>query len=122
MTRMLLDRGADPRARSEDSGGGFVPRDIVLCNAVETGKVEIVRLLLDRGAEVNARGGMGVTPLMMASQYNHPKVVRLLLERGADATVKDDRGFDAYQFAVSGRGKDHRAVVALLKKAGATTR
>ena len=50
-------------------------------------------LLLDRGADIEARGGSGMTPLHLAVQWkeNGP-VAQLLLERGADINARDDQG------------------------------
>src|SRR5205814_9118638 len=56
------------------------------------GNVDAVRILLDRGADVNARENYkGQTALMWAAAERHPAVVKLLLERGADWKV---RSFD----------------------------
>src|SRR4029453_5032341 len=64
----------------------------VLMTAARAGNAEVVRLLLERGAEVNAREKYkGQTALMWASAERHPAVVKLLLERGADWRV---RSFD----------------------------
>lgn len=51
----------------------------------------MVRLLLDRGADINAQGtgGMSGTALMWAALSRHEMVVRLLLGRGADIITKD---------------------------------
>lgn len=42
----------------------------------------VVRLLLDKGAEVNAGNNNGRTPLYLASYSGHESVVRLLRDRG----------------------------------------
>src|SRR4029079_3665750 len=61
-------------------------------SAARSGNVESVRMLLDRGADVNARERYkGQTALMWAAAERHPAVVKLLLERGADWKI---RGFD----------------------------
>lgn len=44
----------------------------------------IVKALLDRGANVNARDEDGTTPLMSAVSIGHIRTIKLLLERGAD--------------------------------------
>jgi ankyrin repeat protein len=59
----------------------------------------VVRLLLDRGAAVNALSPNGTTPLMMAAQYGSEESLRLLLKRGADWKRRNERGLDAADFA-----------------------
>jgi hypothetical protein len=44
----------------------------------------LVDLLLDRGADINARGNFNKTALMYAAQFNLPETAKRLLERGAD--------------------------------------
>lgn len=56
--------------------------------ASEVGKIEVVELLISRGAEVNAIRFDGKTPLHMASYKKHPDVVRFLIESGADCMIK----------------------------------
>src|SRR5437868_3016214 len=51
-----------------------------------------MRLLLDRGAEVNARQQLGFTPLHGAAGNGDEAMVDLLLARGADAGAKSDDG------------------------------
>lgn len=59
--------------------------------ASSAGHVEIVRLLLDNGAFVDALDDIGRTPLHHASARGHPEVVMLLIERGANVEIKDDQ-------------------------------
>jgi ankyrin repeat protein len=49
-------------------------------------------LLLDRGADVNARQQLGFTPLHAAAGNGDEAMADLLLARGADATLKSDDG------------------------------
>ena len=59
-----------------------------------------VSLLLEKGAEVNARGPAGFTPLMVAAgKSSTPEIVQLLLEKGADALAKDKKGKKAIDHA-----------------------
>jgi hypothetical protein len=52
----------------------------------------VIRLLLDRGVDVNPRASDGSTPLHFAVQFGFVEVVRVLLERGADVQAKDREG------------------------------
>ncbi len=60
---------------------------------------ELVQLLLERGAAVNARSPNGTTPLMMASRYGSEDSVKLLLKRGADPKLVNQRDLRAADFA-----------------------
>jgi ankyrin repeat protein len=111
--RLLLDAGADPNATLPDGttvlmiaagqglGGlrGEGPRIRV---PTEAGAVESVKLLLDRGAAINAANTQGNTALHAAIGRGEG-VVRLLAERGADLQAKNKGGFTALDVA-SGRG------------------
>lgn len=53
----------------------------------------VVGLLLERGADVNARTELGATPLQVAASANGTEaVVSLLLEKGAEPDAPEDRG------------------------------
>jgi ankyrin repeat protein len=52
--------------------------------AASEGKLDVVRYLLDEGANVNARESSGSTPLAEAAYYGHVNVIKELLLRGAD--------------------------------------
>ena len=52
--------------------------------------VEIVRLLVEHGADVTAKDKSSSTPLHLASSFGTPEIVRLLIERGVDITAEDE--------------------------------
>ncbi|MFT0531795.1 ankyrin repeat domain-containing protein [Castellaniella hirudinis] len=55
--------------------------------AASKGQVDTARMLIQRGAIVNAPGPDGTTPLMMAALSGKPAIARLLLDHGADPTM-----------------------------------
>ncbi|KAG7149813.1 26S proteasome non-ATPase regulatory subunit 10 like protein [Verticillium longisporum] len=59
-------------------------------SAGSRGTVDHVRILLDGGADVNARNNNGRTPLHWAAERGSWNVVELLLSRGADAGIRSE--------------------------------
>ena len=84
------------------------------------GHVNVVKLLLDHGADINLRGRDGATALMYAATADRKDVVRLLLDRGAHRWIRDRFNQTPYQFALSinniplARLLDLRDIVGLL--------
>ena len=60
---------------------------------------ELLALLLDRGADINALAPNRNTPLMMAARYGTEENVKLLLQRGANKTLINDRNLSAADMA-----------------------
>lgn len=60
-----------------------------LWEAARKGDAAAVKMLLDKGADVNAKFRYGATALSYASDKGHLEVVKILLERGADVNVRD---------------------------------
>ncbi len=80
----------------------------------DIGNAEIVKLLLQAGAEVNARTQNGLTPLMIAAKVNrNPEIAQLLLQAGAEVNAKDKAGQSALDYAVASRNSK---IVDLLRK------
>jgi len=72
--------------------------------AVELGRTETVRALLEKGADVNAARKDGVTALMIAASAGDRATVRYLLEKGAKVNPKDeDRWTALFSAAFAGR-------------------
>lgn len=67
--------------------------------AATGGHVDVLQLLLDHHAYIDAASPNGSTPLMMAAMYGTDDAVRLLLSAGADSTLKNGLGLTALDFA-----------------------
>jgi hypothetical protein len=78
----LLNKGVDVNQRG---GGGVLNDGQALEFASSAGHLDIVRLLLDRGATIDAtHGNTGWTALSGAAWKGHTDVAKLLIERGSD--------------------------------------
>jgi ankyrin repeat protein len=56
--------------------------------AASQGHAEIVRLLLEQGADANTLSGEHDSPLQVATSEGHAEIVRLLLDAGADLNLR----------------------------------
>ena len=92
LAKLLVSRDADI------NHPGWTP----LHYAATGGHVEIIQLLLDESAYIDAESPNGSTPLMMAARYGKAKSVQLLLNEGADFEVKNQLGLTALDFAKQG--------------------
>jgi uncharacterized protein len=93
VVRLLLERNARVDVASSNE-----MRVMPLHSAAAARSVPIARLLLERGAPVNARqgtSGLGFTPLMEAALNGQTAMVDLLLEHGSDRSMRDEKGLMA---------------------------
>jgi ankyrin repeat protein len=105
VVKLLLDHQADPLIATFDrtsplmaaSGVGWA--DGMLHEYTEDQTLEVIKLLLSLGADVNAANDHGITPLHGAGYKGANKAVQLLVDRGAKLDVLD-KGED-YGFGVS---------------------
>jgi ankyrin repeat protein len=84
--------------------------------ASRAGRLEVVRLLLERGADLSARTNIGFTPLHRASSLDHTEVVRELVAHGADINAQADNGRSPL---IITSAKGHLAAATVLLNAGA---
>lgn len=105
--RQLIARGADVNKP------GWAP----LHYAATHGHLDIIRLLLDQYAYIDAESPNGSTPLMMAAHYGTTEAVQLLLEAGADPLLKNAQGLTAIDFAHGAGRKDTANLIAATIRA-----
>ena len=107
-----------PERMSSEESGDAEENDIcsVLMYAAEKGDFDLVKTLIEKGADVRHGNKKGVTPLMCAISGNNTAVFRLLLEKGADVDAQTNSGLTALM-ATSLTGKTE--FVKLLLEAGA---
>lgn len=113
MVTALLEAGADPNARTQDT-----IRATPLLAAANRGHVAVVKLLLaQKGVQVDASDALlGRTPLMCAAANGHGEVVQLLLRAGADPIRKDQQGETAVLLAEK-RLEEQKQVLERLRSA-----
>ena len=84
--------------------------------AAEEGKDQVVRMLLDKGADVNAQGGLYSNALQAASYRGHDRIVQILLDKGADINAQGGDYGNALKVASS---EGHDRIVQILLDKGA---
>lgn len=89
IVRKLIARDADVNKP------GWAP----LHYAATGGHLEIMALLLEHHAFIDAQSPNNTTPLMMAAHYGSPAAVKLLLDAGADTAMRNELGLTAIDFA-----------------------
>jgi len=110
--RLLLDHGADPNIRGGTSELHATP----LIFAASSGSVEVVELLLSRGADIEAIDSHGATAIDDAAGADKLKMVALLAGAGADVNARRPDGDTPLHFAAY---RGHTDVVRLLLALGA---
>ncbi|MDH4241493.1 MAG: ankyrin repeat domain-containing protein [Phycisphaerae bacterium] len=65
----------------------FFTRDTLLIEAAANGHLDVVKLIIENGADVNLKGEAWYGPLHAAAAKGHIEVVKILLENGADVKI-----------------------------------
>jgi len=106
----FITRHPDSLQRRDEDGRTALIKAI----AHGTGHIAVMKMLLEKGADINAGDSEGMTPLMFAALHNKPDCLALLLSKGADADAKDQRGLTAVAYA---RKLGHTGMVEALENA-----
>ncbi|KAL1023262.1 hypothetical protein UPYG_G00038420 [Umbra pygmaea] len=100
VVRKLFSQG-NVNAKASQAG------QTALMLAVSHGRQEMVRALLDCGADVNVQDDEGSTALMCASEHGRAEIVSLLLEQpGCDISIVDNDGSNALSIALEASHND----------------
>jgi len=102
--------GVDVNAKQKYTGRTPLDR------AAEGGHKEIAELLIEKGADVNAKKEDGQTPLYSAALYSHKEIVELLIANGAEVNAKNKYGETPLNLSFVGETAD------LLRKHGGKTK
>jgi len=106
-TALLLVHGADAQQVSRNPA-----HNQALHACIALGRnLETAQLLLEHGADVNAKQAGGYTPLHQAAAAGLTEMAQLLLKAGADRGARCDQGKTPADYA---RERGHDAVLALL--------
>ncbi len=110
--KLLLSKEANPNARSK------LGRTPLMIAAINDGAIEAARLLIEKGADINARDKGGSSVLALAAGSNNIELARLLIARGAEVNAADEGGGTALLYATAS-GDRSAAMVKLLLEHGA---
>ena len=105
--RRYLDSGGSPNAKTENG------QSLLYIATGPHGGEDVVRLLLERGADPNVGSGT-YSPLMNASSWCSLGTVTLIAEAGADLKARNGKGQTALQ-TVCSAGGDREEVLAYLR-------
>ena len=109
--QLLLNYGADMDERV------CVYKYTCLHVACWTNEIKVIKLLLDKGANINIRDVDGNTPIISACGYGSIDIAKLLLEHGANINDKNNEGYTpliySHQYCVTERKNN---IINFLKK------
>jgi ankyrin repeat protein len=91
----LIQKGADVNYKNTSDGLTS------LHYAISSGSDDVARLLIEKGADVNALDHDGTTPLILAAKNDSVFIAKLLLEKGADVDWRDMHKKNAMSYAKS---------------------
>ena len=69
-----------------------------LTKAIDCGKIEFVRLLIENGADINLPDPRGWTPIDRAISRRNLEIIKLLIEKGADISLNQAIDFGKIEF------------------------
>jgi ankyrin repeat protein len=107
----LIQKGADVNFKNTSDGWRSIHY------AISCGSDDMARLLIEKGANVNAIADDGTTPLILAAKNDSVFIAKLLLEKGADVNWRDMKKKNAMSYA-KGIFTKKKKMIQLLESAG----
>lgn len=105
LVKRLIDLGVDVNATSGKNS-------TALMSAAKIGHLDIVKLLVSKGADINARNAdHNITPLIWAANEGHLNIAKFLLGKGADPEIVTKNGYTAAGIA---NENGHDSIVEVL--------
>ena len=127
VAKALIEGGADVSVASGEDG--LTPLMLI---AAQTGPAEgarflpgstrpsdIAKILIERGADINAQSKSGITALMVAATHNSAPMIGFLMDAGADPTVKNNLGLTASDVAEKNGNLEAAQAILVLSSARA---
>ena len=116
MLRAIQNLDVDATALFIKAGMSKIDGEPILTTAIQQNQRRIVGVMIQAGADVNAKGAKGLTPLMMAAGNGRVEMTELLLLSGANINATDDAGNTALMWAAT---RQDTGTLKILLDAGA---
>jgi ankyrin repeat protein len=117
LSEMLITLGFDVNKRTQKNRCELLPHDTPLHHAVLKKNKQIISLLIQKGADVNAKDDYNDTPLNFAIELNDIEITEILLDNGAVINPKDvDRNIPLHTAV---QNKNNLGMIKFLVRKGA---
>lgn len=95
--KTCLTQGASVNCKFKDDM--YTPLHTACSSSTVSGSLDVLNLLLERGADANACNKWRETPLLIAANNGHTEAVKALLKNSADPSLCSEAGWSALTFA-----------------------
>lgn len=109
LAQELLEKGADPNIAANNQF-----KVAPIHSACATSNLKMATLLIQNGADVNAKQMQDVTPIHSAAHNGQTELVQLLFDNRADINVKMENGLTPLSMAIEGKFKETEDLIRKL--------